>query len=102
MGMGWPLPDSRSVLFCGLGMGGEGWLQDPDGYWVKRFHRDEASWRGGPRVFVDDGRGMPHGEPALLKRRQHLRREQAEQLWKALLREGWRPTKPVWGPACKP
>ena len=33
---------------------------------------------------------MPNGEPALLKRRQYLRREQAEQLWKALLCQGWR------------
>ena len=72
-------------------MGGEGWLTDPDGYWVKRFHRDQASWSGCRRVFVDEGRGMPNGEPALLKRRQYLRRDQAEQLWKTLRRQGWRP-----------
>ena len=41
---------------------------------------------------------MPNGEPALLKRRQYLRREQAEQLWKALHCQGWRQTQPVWAP----
>ncbi|MDB4654843.1 DUF1651 domain-containing protein [bacterium] len=45
---------------------------------------------------------MPNGEPALLKRRQCLRHEQAEQLWKALRRQGWRPTDPVWGPSFEP
>ncbi len=83
-------------------MGREGWLKDPDGYWVKRFHHDQASWSGCPRVFVDEGRGMPNGEPALLKRRQCLRHEQAEQLWKALRRQGWRQTQPVWGPSFDP
>ena len=57
---------------------------------------------GCPRVFVDEGSGMPNGEPALLKRRQCLRHEQAEQLWKALRRQGWRPTDPVWGPSFEP
>ena len=50
---------------------------------------------GCPRVFVDEGRGMPNGEPALLKRRQCLRHEQAEQLWKALRRQGWRHAQPL-------
>ena len=83
-------------------MGREGWVKDPDGYWVKRFHHEQASWSGCPRVFVDEGRGMPNGEPALLKRRQCLRHEQAEQLWKALRRQGWRQTQPVWGPSFDP
>ena len=45
----------------GMAMGGEGWLGDPDGYWVKSFHRDNKSSAAYPRVFIDDGRGMPNG-----------------------------------------
>ena len=68
-----------------------------------------AVWRSGCSWASEDcevwlvkmesllGRGMPNGEPALLKKRQQLRREQAEQLWRALRRQGWRPTEPVWG-----
>ncbi len=48
------------------------------------------------------GRGMPNGEPALLKKRQQLRREQAEQLLNALRHQGWRATEPVRGSAREP
>ena len=34
------------------------------------------------------GREMPNDEPALLKRREYLRRDAAEQRWKELLRLG--------------
>lgn len=50
-----------------------------------------------PHVFVDKGKGMPDGSPALLKTRQHLRREQAEGMWKDLLRCGWQKVPAVWG-----
>ena len=42
---------------------------------------------------------MPNGEPALLKRREYLRRDAPEQRWKKLLRLGWAPTAPAWGEA---
>ena len=48
-------------------------------------------------MFVDKGRGMPDGSPALLKTRQHLRREQAEGMWRDLLRSGWQKVPAVWG-----
>ena len=54
---------------------------DRDRHWACRFHRDEGSWVREPMVFVDLGREMPEGQPALLKSRQHLRREVAEQRW---------------------
>ena len=92
---------SRFVLIACV-VGREGWLKDPYGYWVKRFHHDQASWTARPGVFVDEGRDMPNGEPALLKRRQCLRHEQAAQLWKALRRQGWRQAQPLWGPSCEP
>ena len=62
----------------------EGWLLDCDQRWAYRFHRDEKSWLRDPKVFVDMGRPMPDGSPALLKTRQHLRREDAEKFWKNL------------------
>ena len=39
-------------------------------------------------VFVDMGRAMPDGSPALLKTRRHLHRDQAEKFWKELVRTG--------------
>ena len=75
----------------------DGWLKDPGSGWTYRFHRDEQSWVRDPHVFVDKGRGMPDGSPALLKTRQHLRREQAEGMWRDLLRCGWQKVPAVWG-----
>ncbi len=68
---------------------GDGWLRNPEDGWTYRFQRDEKAWAKDPRVFVDMGRPMPDGSPALLKTRQHLRREQAESMWRDLLRSGW-------------
>ena len=79
-----------------------GWLIDRDRHWACRFQRDENSWVREPMVFVDLGRGMPEGQPALLKSRQHLRREVAEQRWRDLCRAGWSATEPVWGADAEP
>ena len=70
---------------------------NPTDGWTYRFHPDEKSWFRDPKVFVDMGRGMSDGSPALLKTRQHLRREQAEGMWKDLLRMGWERVPAVWG-----
>ena len=80
----------------------EGWHIDRDGFWICRFHRDEKAWIRDPLVFVDHGREMPNGEPALLKRREYLRRDAAEQRWKELLRLGGAPTDPAWGAEVEP
>ena len=48
-------------------MGG-GWLRNPQDGWTYRFQRDEKSWLQDPFVFVDKGRAMPDGSPALLKK----------------------------------
>ena len=61
------------------------------------LQRDEKSWSLDPRVFVDKGRAMPDGSPALLKTRKHLRRERAEGMWKDLVRKGWEKVPAVWG-----
>ena len=77
---------------------GDGWLSDPETTWTYRFHRDDRSWLRDPKVFVDMGRPMSGGSPSLLKTRQHMRREQAEGMWKNLLRSGFKRVSAVWGP----
>ena len=81
---------------------GDGWLSDPKTTWTYRFHRDEKAWVRDPHVFVDKGKGMPDGSPALLKTRQHLHRDQAEGMWKDLVRRGWKQVPAVWGPDAEP
>lgn len=71
----------------------------PENGWAYRFHRDEKSWMRDPMVFVDQGRGMPDGSPALLKSRRHLHRDQAREVWVDLLRRGYRRVPAVWGPS---
>ena len=75
----------------------DGWLRDGDGYWAARFHRDHSSWVRDRKLFVDFGRPMPGGEPALLKSRRHLREEDARELWKSLVSSGWKASDPLWG-----
>lgn len=75
----------------------EGWLTDHERYWSMHFHRDCRSWVRDPLVFVDLGRAMADGSPALLKRRQHLPLSEAQALWRSLESSGWRQTAPVWG-----
>ena len=81
---------------------GEGWLIDRDRRWSFRFHRDPKSWVRDPKVFVDHGRGMPNGQPALLKSRQYLSDEDARKFWIELVRNGWAPTSPGWGADAEP
>ena len=51
----------------------DGWLTDPKDYWCDRFHRDPSStWGKDQHAFVDHGRPMPGGEPALLKTNREL------------------------------
>ena len=80
----------------------EGWLIDSNHHWSVRFHRDQKSWVREPYVFVDHGRGMPNGEPALLKSRRYLRLEDATALWNELRSYGWQQIAPVWGENAEP
>ena len=81
---------------------GDGWLGNPKDGWTYRFQRDEKSWLQDPFVFVDKGRAMPDGSPALLKTRQYLRRRTAEGMWKDLVRKGWEKIPAVWGAEAEP
>ena len=89
-------------LVPGGGVMREGWLMNPEDRWTYRFHRNDKAWFREPKVFVDMGRPMPDGSPALHKTRQHLRREQAEGMWKDLVRKGWKQVPAAWGPEAEP
>ena len=80
----------------------EGWLTDENSMWSIRFHKDTRSWHKDPYVFVDHGRLMPNGQPALLKSRQHIQRRAAAELWSSLVRSGWQKTQPLWGEGVEP
>ena len=72
----------------------EGWLQEPKGCNVLRFHRDPSA-RYEALIFIDLGEPIP-GQPALLKRRERLPRKQAVEQWKKLQKEGWRRVELQW------
>ena len=76
----------------------ERWLIDSERCWIWRFHRDDASWVRGVRVFMGRGRVFSDGSPPLLKERRCLRLEDAQAKWRTLLAQGWQPLeKPAWG-----
>ena len=77
-------------------------MLDRDRCWAYRFHRDEKSWLRDPMVFVDMGRAMPDGSPALLKSRRHLHKDQAQQLWRELVKAGGKRVEPLWGASAEP
>ena len=101
MGQGIELLESGLISFSKKVLGemlGDKGVMNPKDRWTYRFHRDEKAWVRGPRVFVGMGLPMSDGSPALLKTRQHLLREQAEGMWKDLVRKGWEQVPAVWGP----
>ena len=56
----------------------------------------------GPRCLFGTNLPLSDGSSALLKTRQHLRREQAEGMWKDLVRKGWKQIPAAWGPDSEP
>ena len=74
----------------------DGWLQDPDKYWILRFHKDQSSWIKQEFIFVDKGRLMPGKNPALLKGRKRMIRNDAIKLWGELRNQGWQRVGPQW------
>ncbi len=75
----------------------DGWLQDPENFWIVRFHRDMSSWSRYPFVFIDLGRIIDDQSPPLLKSRKYIDRRDAIELWKKLLDDGWNLVPPKWG-----
>lgn len=70
----------------------DGWLQEPNGRNVLRFHRDPSA-QYQAAVFIDRGEPIP-GQPALRKRRSRLSRKQAVEQWQTLQKAGWRRVVP--------
>ena len=75
----------------------DGWLTDAQGLWWARFHRDpKSTWVKDQRVFVDHGRPIPDGQPALLKTRRDMRYEDAVARWFQLKGLGWTVADAAW------
>ena len=73
----------------------DGWLRQPDGPNCLRFHRDPVESYWCRYVFLDKGEPI-EDQPALLKTRKRVQRDQAVKEWKALIKAGWRPVEPQW------
>ncbi len=80
----------------------EGWIQDPGKFWSIHFHRDPKSWSAFPYVFLDQGRAMKDGSPALLKTRRYLPHRDAVAIWERLISEGWGIVAAQWGIDAEP
>ncbi len=76
--------------------GADVWIQDPQEKWSLRFHEDPKSWSAFPFVFVDRGRAMRDGSPALLKSRSYLPKCDAIEIWTTLIEKGWKKVSPQW------
>jgi hypothetical protein len=73
----------------------DGWLREPNGSNVLRFHRDPVESYWSRHVFIDKGEPIP-GQPPLLKTRTRLERKAAVAHWHQLIKAGWRPVSPQW------
>ena len=73
----------------------DGWLRQPGGLNCLRFHRDPVESYLCRYVFVDKGEPI-EDQPALLKTRKRVQRDQAVNEWKALIKAGWKPVEPQW------
>ena len=73
-------------------------MQQSNGPWVERFHRNPAlETDSGARVLaVDRGRMVDCDEPPLLKSRSQLTLNQAREHWKARVKAGWKRVEPQW------
>ena len=75
------------------------WLINSKGTEVKRFLKNKKNDdRFFEYMFVDSGDiiGLLGDNPPLLKKRVSLKINEARVIYKRLLSEGWRETKPVW------
>ena len=66
---------------------------------VRRFIENRSSGdQFNKYVFVDSGKivGVFGKEPPLLQRRKEFKLEEAREIWKRLILQGWRKTDEVW------
>jgi hypothetical protein len=74
----------------------DGWLEDPQTHWAMRFHQDSTRFAGDAPVLVENGRAMPHSQPAIIKSRIHMAYADAVSLYKELQQIGWVHCPAIW------
>ena len=67
----------------------DAWLEDPKTHWAMRSHQQSKTLDGDVQVVVENGRPMPHRQPALIKSRIHMAYEDAVSLYQELQQIGW-------------
>ena len=75
------------------------WLINSNRSEVKRFIKNDKSIEGVfEYMFIDSGKivGIFGKEPPLLQRREEFKLEEAREIWKKLISQGWRVTEEVW------
>ena len=75
------------------------WLINSNRSEVRRFTENRASEdQFNKYIFVDSGKivGVFGKEPPLLQRREEFILEEARDIWKKLISQGWRRTEEVW------
>jgi len=71
------------------------WLINSNRSEVRRFTENKANQdQFNKYVFVDNGKiiGVLGKEPPLLQKREELKLEEAREIWKKLIAQGWRRT----------
>ena len=71
------------------------WLINSNRSEVRRFTEDRANEdQFNKYVFIDNGKiiGVLGKEPPLLKNREEFKIEEAREIWKRLIEQGWRRT----------
>ena len=80
-------------------MATDNWLVNSNRSEVRRLTANRASEDHlNKYVFVDSGKivGVFGKEPPLLQRRKEFKLEEAREIWKRLILQGWRKTDEVW------
>ena len=75
------------------------WLINSKRTEVKRFIKNDKSIKGVfEYIFVDTGIivGIYGENPPLMKTRLSVKINEAREIWKRLLKQGWQVTKPKW------
>ena len=75
------------------------WLVCPNHVEVRRFQKDTKSDdKFFEYIFVDTGIivGIYGENPPLMKTRLSVKINEAREIWKRLLKQGWQVTKPKW------
>ena len=75
------------------------WLINSNRSRVKRFSKNNQNKdKFFEYIFIDSGKilGVLGKEPPLMTTREELKVDQARDIWRKLVAQGWRRTKPVW------